>query len=702
MRKALLILTFITLTFRINAQEIEWQNTIGGSLTDYLYNIKVCVGGGYICGGSSESNISGDKTQNAIGEADYWVVRLDSSGNIQWQKTIGGNGIDNISTILQTSDGGFVCGGWSDSNISGDKTENSQGGSDYWIVKLDMNGIIQWQNTIGGNGLDFLNSIEQTSDGGYICGGSSNSGISGDKSENTNGLDDYWIVKIDSLGNIQWENTVGGLMVDRLNAIQQTFDGGYICGGTSDSDISGDKLENSRGIDDFWVIKLDMNGSLQWQKTIGGNDYDLLHCLRQTMDGGYICGGESISSSSGEKSENSQGGYDFWVVKLDTAGNIQWQNTIGGDGFDGLQSIKSTNNGGYICGGMSSSNISGDKFENSIGGLDYWVVKLDNAGQLEWQNTIGGLDNDWLNLVESTSASEYICGGWSESNISGDKTENSNGYSDYWIVKITNNYNLIHGKTYADLNSNQTQEPSEPSIPYLKITENNSNRFTFSQSNGFYSLAVVDSGNFEVAPDYLNLYNPVPLTHTGNFSSFQQVDSLNDFAFQPSGTFNDLCISISPLGNFRSGFNANYALNYSNLGTTTLIPTIVFYPDNNVSFVSASITPTTITPDSVVFVLGTMNPFQNGQITITVNVNTGLPIGTLINSGAMILTITNDANPGCNSSYWEVFTIGSYDPNDIIVNREFIYDYEMPAPPELEYIIDIRIPATILHLPLKF
>ncbi|MBK6640462.1 MAG: hypothetical protein IPG39_04135 [Bacteroidetes bacterium] len=92
-----------------------------------------------------------------------------------------------------------------------------------------------------GNGLDFLNSLEQTSDGGYICGGSSNSGISGDKTENTNGLDDYWIVKIDSLGNIQWENTVGGLMVDRLNAIQQTFDGGYICGGTSESDISGDK-----------------------------------------------------------------------------------------------------------------------------------------------------------------------------------------------------------------------------------------------------------------------------------------------------------------------------------------------------------------------------------------------------------------------------------------------------------------------------
>jgi hypothetical protein len=137
----------------------------------------------------------------------------------------------------------------------------------------------------------------------------------------------------------------------------------------------------------------------------------------------------------------------------------------------------------------------------------------------------------------------------------------------------------------------------------------------------------------------VNLFNPVPLTHTGNFSAIQQIDSLNDFAFQPTGTFNDLCISISPLGNFRSGFNANYALNYSNLGTTTLIPTIVFYPDNNVTFVSASITPTTITPDSVVFVLGTMNPFQSGQINITVNVNTGVPIGTSINSGAMILPI---------------------------------------------------------------
>ncbi len=185
----------------------------------------------------------------------------------------------------------------------------------------------------------------------------------------------------------------------------------------------------------------------------------------------------------------------------------------------------------------------------------------------------------------------------------------------------------------------------------------------------------------------MNLYNPVPIVHAGNFTAIQQIDSLNDFAFQPTGTFNDLCLTITPTSPFRSGFNASYSLNYSNQGTTTLTPTIVFYPYSNVSFVSASITPTSITPDSVIFVLGTLTPFQNGQITITVSVDLGLPIGTLVNSGAMILPIVNDANPGCNSSYWEVLTTGSYDPNDILVNRSFLYDYEMPAPPDLEYII---------------
>jgi hypothetical protein len=147
-------------------------------------------------GGSSRSNVSGDKTKNSNGYIDYWVVKLNANGAIQWQNTIGGSGTDPLFTVQQTNDGGYILGGYSISDISGDKTENSFGLTDYWVVKLNEAGAIQWQNTIGGNRQDNLWSLKQTADGGYILGGSSDSNISGDKTENSKGECDYWVIKL--------------------------------------------------------------------------------------------------------------------------------------------------------------------------------------------------------------------------------------------------------------------------------------------------------------------------------------------------------------------------------------------------------------------------------------------------------------------------------------------------------------------------
>nr|MBK9653884.1 hypothetical protein [Bacteroidota bacterium] len=214
--KLKLLSTFIFLltAFICNAQntkyDIQWQNTIGGSWHDYLYSICPSPDGGYILGGVSGSNISGDKSENCYGGLDYWVVKIDSLGNIVWQNTIGGNSDDQLYSITSSPDGGYVLGGYSYSNISGDKTENSNGVADYWVVKIDSLGNIVWQNTIGGGGGDYLYSITSSPDGGYVLGGWSYSNISGDKTENSNGSSDYWVVKIDSLGAIVWQNTIGG------------------------------------------------------------------------------------------------------------------------------------------------------------------------------------------------------------------------------------------------------------------------------------------------------------------------------------------------------------------------------------------------------------------------------------------------------------------------------------------------------------
>jgi len=215
-------------------------------------------------------------------------VKLDTSGAILWQNTIGGNSTDILNSIQQTIDGGYVLGGWSNSNSWGDKTENSQGGVDYWVVKLDASGAIQWQNTIGGSDDDILYSIQQTSDGGYVLGGSSVSNISGDKTENSQGADDYWVVKLDASGALQWQNTIGGSSYDYLRSIQQTSDGGYVLGGFSWSDSTGNKTENSQGGLDYWVVKL-CGADLTYtsQSIICEGDSALIFSIYQSTAGTY-------------------------------------------------------------------------------------------------------------------------------------------------------------------------------------------------------------------------------------------------------------------------------------------------------------------------------------------------------------------------------------------------------------------------------
>jgi hypothetical protein len=434
--------TFTTLLLLLTAflgfsqtPKIEWENTMGGGDNDYLYSIQQTSDGGYILGGNSGFGTTNDKAENSLGLSDYWVVKLDTAGKIEWENTIGGNGNDYLYSVRQTSDGGYILGGYSESNISGDKTENTQIYTDYWVVKLDPAGKIQWQNTIGGSGYEYLYSIQQTSDGGYILGGYSDSNISGDKTENRQGNGDYWVVKLDTAGNIQWQNTIGGYYDDYLYSIQQTSDGGYILGGYSNSSISADKTENMQLFNDYLVVKLDAAGKMQWQNVIGGRGNDYLRSIKQTSDGGYILGGYSDSGISGYKTEKSQGVSDYWVVKLDASGNIQWQNTIGGSGDDYLYSIQQTSDGGYILGGYSNSVISGDKTEKSPAFNNYWVVKLDVAGDIQWQKAIGGRGDDCLMSIQQTSDGGYILGGYSGSCMSKYKTENGQ-LIDYWVIKL--------------------------------------------------------------------------------------------------------------------------------------------------------------------------------------------------------------------------------------------------------------------------
>ncbi|HRH55101.1 MAG TPA: T9SS type A sorting domain-containing protein, partial [Chitinophagales bacterium] len=325
-------------------------------------------------------------------------------------------------------------------------TEPNYGSFDYWVIKLDTTGAIEWQNAIGGSGSDLLKSINPTPDGGYILGGTSSSGISGDKTEAQKGLSDYWIIKLNTVGTIEWQTTIGGSLGDDLYVIKPTYDGGYIVGGFSDSGITGDKTEASRGFGDFWVLKLDATGIIEWQRTLGGSSNDNLRSIDLTFDNGYIIGGYTSSPVSGDITLDGNGDYDYWLIKLDSAGNLVWQNLIGGSDADKLFSVQCTSDGGILLGGESESPVSGDKTVASIYD-DYWMVKVDDSGNVLWDKTIRANFFEHMSFVKQNAVGKYFMGGQSNSLVAADKTATNKGSYDYWILELS----ACDSVYYADL-----------------------------------------------------------------------------------------------------------------------------------------------------------------------------------------------------------------------------------------------------------
>lgn len=367
---------------------------------------------------------------------------------IIWQKTMGGNQIDGFSSCVVGNDYGFLVGGTSNTGINGDKNEVSRGSTDSWVIKFSEDGLVQWQKTIGGSGSDALNQLINDDENGYFLACTSSSNISGEKTENRRGLSDYWLIKIDNLGNIINQKTIGGDRNDVLTSIIKTNDG-LLLSGFSESIASGEKTEDRRGAvgdNDFWIVKMDFNYSIIWQRTIGGNQNDRLYNVIATSDGGFLLAGDSKSSISAEKTETNFGDYDIWIVKVNSQGIIEWQKTLGGSQTEVFGDILQTDDGGFLVGCYSNSSISGNKTENTKGLNDYWVIKLSESGTIEWQKVIGGNDQD--NLTSLTkNAQGYVLGGSSKSNFSGDKNSFSRGLEDFWVVMIDFDGNIIGQKT---------------------------------------------------------------------------------------------------------------------------------------------------------------------------------------------------------------------------------------------------------------
>ncbi len=428
MRKKILLAVMTILLFQYtNAQAPTaiWQKCYGGSNDDYITTVSIETSdGGLVLGiqtGSNDGDISGNH-----GNLDISLMKINATGIVQWQKCYGGTGQESITKLIQTTDGGYLIFGTThsnDGNVSG-----NHGSNDFWMVKTNAIGTIQWQKCIGGNDTDDVEDIIPTSDGGYIACGETYSINNGDVLGNTS--HGGWVIKLNDLGVIQWQKVYDtDSATSDFSRILQTSDGGYaLAGFTQLASFPG-----FHGVADILVAKINQVGTIQWQKCYGGSGgEDGLHAFITTNDGGYIFSSQT-ESNDGDVS-GLLGTSDCWLVKLDASGTILEQNCYGGSGSEGGGYIQKTLDGGMVMSVGTNSN-DGDVSGNH-GGSDAWTIKFSASGVIQWQKCFGGTGDDGGGIFQLADGT-YMAGGITYSN-DGDISGNHNtATSDGFLIKLT-------------------------------------------------------------------------------------------------------------------------------------------------------------------------------------------------------------------------------------------------------------------------
>ena len=412
----------------------------GGDSLDVLMDVIEIEGNNeadltFLNGGHMISPPSDEVKIGTSGSYDFWVVHSDSSGAAIWSGTYGGDSTELFSQIVEVSDG-YVLVGSSISTPSGNKSAGTNGGYDYWVVKIDKDGNKVWDRNYGGSEDDFLLSAHGLNNGNVLLGGNSFSNAGGDKSLDSYGGSDYWVLVISSTGDVIWDLTMGGSDDDVLTCLFE--DDGVFIGGYSNSNTSGTKSENSYGGYDYWVMKLnELTGSLDWDFTYGGIEDDYLDVLLpHPHTSAIMASGTTSSGVGGNKTSTTYGLSDYWMINIDSIGGIGWDLTVGGTGNDVLTEAITSPEGAMIVGGYSNSGISGSKATDNNGGYDYWILKVDTGGTVYWEKNYGGLQDDTLQSLDMRCDRGLYLGGHSTSGVSGDRTHNNRGYEDYWVIRL--------------------------------------------------------------------------------------------------------------------------------------------------------------------------------------------------------------------------------------------------------------------------
>ncbi len=364
------------------APDTLWARTFGGANIDIAHSVQQTADGGYVVAGYTRSF-------GAMSGRNVLLAKFGSGGGSQWHNAFGGNDDDEGYAVQQTADGGYI--------VAGHTKSFGAGGKDVLLVKAYASGDQEWLRTFGGASDDEGYAVQQTADGGFIIGGVTSSYGAGSR--------DMWLIKTDADGNESWRRTHGGMSSDGAWSVQQTADGGFILAGWTFSYGLG-YLGNA------WLVKADSLGYHEWNRAFGGADVDRAHAVQQTADGGYIIAGYTDSYGAGL--------YDMLLIKTDPAGNQDWLRTFGGTGRDYAQAVQQTADGGYIVAGYTLSFGAGSE--------DVWLVKTDDDGYAQWDQTYGGTSSDAGYAVRQTIGGGYIVAGYTLSYGA--------GLHDVWLIRL--------------------------------------------------------------------------------------------------------------------------------------------------------------------------------------------------------------------------------------------------------------------------
>ena len=412
--------------------ELDWVKNFGGSGNESAQAIIKTDDGGYAILGYT-SSINGDVSTKTEEENDYWFLKFDGNGNLQWNKTYGGSKDDIGQSLSQTKDGGYILTGYSMSS-DGD-VSNNEGFHDNWILKLDAQGVLEWQSSYGFSGHDHSYDILEASQGGYfftgfldITSARADGNTEKGNSLTSHGVGEFWGTKIDENGSVQWRGYFGGTNNDRAHSVVQTNDGGFVMAGFTESDDY--DISNTNGSYDFWVVKVDSFGNLVWEHSFGGEGIEVSYDIAKTSDNGFVVVGNTFSAN-GDILVN-HGESDMWMIKLDEEGNLIWEQTYGGSQFDLAQAVVESKDGGFLIAGNTKSEDQDSTL--NMGENDIWVVKTNKTGELVWQKSFGGSGLDFgFDLLENSDGSIMVVG---ESSSTDFNSVSLKGNTDVILLKI--------------------------------------------------------------------------------------------------------------------------------------------------------------------------------------------------------------------------------------------------------------------------